>query len=93
MPNETVSETIKALECCAAKTLLNSTCGNCPYGNRIFSGAITCTFKLSQDALNLINRQQAEIERLKNEVSTMEHKMSYMISPNAIGDRHEMGCW
>lgn len=25
--------------------------------------------------------------------SDLENKMSYMINPNAIGDRHEMGCW
>lgn len=33
-----------------------------------------------------IAEQKAEIERLKLE-------MSYMKSPNTIGDRHEMGCW
>lgn len=31
------------------------------------------------------------IRRLKAQVSDLRWKQSYMIDPNAIGDRHEMG--
>ncbi|MBQ6929019.1 MAG: hypothetical protein IJN27_01765 [Oscillospiraceae bacterium] len=50
------SEIIKALECCK-----NDDCDNCPntFGN--------CYSNLAGAALDLINRQQAEIERLKTE--------------------------
>lgn len=44
-------------------------------------------------AYDLIKRKDAEIERLKEKVSRLKHEMSYMKSPNTIGDRHEMGCW
>ena len=45
---------IKALECC-----INDDCDNCPdtFGN--------CEHNAMRNALNLINRQQEEIERLK----------------------------
>ena len=47
---------IKALECC-----INDDCDNCPdtFGN--------CEHNAMRNALNLINRQKAEIERLKIE--------------------------
>lgn len=47
---------IKALECC-----INDDCDNCPdtFGN--------CEHNAMRNALNLINRQQEEIERLKIE--------------------------
>ena len=42
---------------------------------------------------DLINRQKDEIERLKTENGKLKSEMSYMINPNTIGDRHEMGGW
>jgi hypothetical protein len=54
----TDNEIIKALECCDG-TLAG--CTECPnYKNRFY-----CT--IEKDALDLINRQKAEIERLKSE--------------------------
>lgn len=52
----TDNEIIKALECC-----INDDCDNCPdtFGN--------CEHNAMRNALNLINRQQEEIERLKIE--------------------------
>lgn len=41
----------------------------------------------------VIGFREAEIERLQKEVSKLKHEMSYMKSPNTIGDRNEMGCW
>ena len=34
-----------------------------------------------------------EIKKLKEEVKNLRINNLYMINPNAIGDRHEMGCW
>lgn len=34
-----------------------------------------------------------EVAKLKKEIADLENAMSYMKSPNAIGDCHEMGCW
>lgn len=50
----TDNEIIKALECC-----INDDCDNCPdtFGN--------CEHNAMRNALNLINRQQADIERLQ----------------------------
>ncbi len=52
------NDIIKALECCSVHGLLK--CEKCPKKNE----GVTCMYALSKDALNLINRQQAEIERL-----------------------------
>lgn len=53
----TDNEIIKALECCNYN---NYKCDNCPY---IYKA---CT--VYKDAIDLINRQKAEIERLKSEL-------------------------
>lgn len=70
----------KALECCIADNA--SRCGECAY-----IGIVGCCFKkMMPDALDLINRQQAEIERLQkdNEYILMQHKF----------DRRPNGdCW
>lgn len=59
-----------------------------------------CTGELIQHAFELINRQKAEIERLNRvraelskEVDRLKTEISYMKSPNSIGDTHEMGAW
>ena len=50
----TDNDIIKALECCGCD---NYQCDNCPYAYK------TCT--VYKDSIDLINRQKAEIERLK----------------------------
>lgn len=59
MPDKklTDNEIIKALECCVKET---HTCLECPYTE--FG---QCEFLVMKDALDLINRLQAENERLK----------------------------
>lgn len=42
---------------------------------------------------SIFNRQKAEIESLKDAIKDLRREMSYMVNPNTIGDRHEMGCW
>ena len=59
------NEIIKALECCKRAAVRQ--CEGCPYKERS-----SCAFELRRDALDLINRQQAEIERLKLEVEAVD---------------------
>lgn len=54
----TDKEIIKALECCLSSSL----CTECPYHE------INCC-SIERDCLDLINRYEAEIERLKGEVA------------------------
>lgn len=58
----TDNEIIKALECCSKMSLYHIPCENCPaIHENCLSGRI-----LIKQALDLINRQKAEIERLKD---------------------------
>ena len=50
-------------------------------------------YEAMRNALILINRLQAENDGLKAKIDKLKLEMSYMSSPNTIGDRHEMGCW
>lgn len=54
----TETEIKKALECHKEREL--DTCGGCPYFN--IDG---CAYQLSEDALDLINRKEAKIDRLE----------------------------
>ena len=62
----TDNEIIKALECCVK----GLECKNCP-ANPHKGNYGYCTSLLLKDALDLINRQQAEIERLTAERDAM----------------------
>ena len=55
----TDNEIIKALKCCSVHPMK---CKECPY-----QGNECCTNAHRKDALDLINRQKAEIERLQKE--------------------------
>lgn len=59
----TDAEIIKALECCINN---NGICEDCPLLNKRNS-SIECTVELIRDALDLINRQRAEIEELASQ--------------------------
>ena len=59
----TPEEIIKALECCIKPT---RDCENCPYYKND-----ECFDMVKGDALNLIVRQQAEIERLSNKCESV----------------------
>lgn len=58
------SEIIKALEC----HTLPSGCNDCPYVDK---SAGRCSTAMVKDALDLIKRQQAEIDRLNIELKAM----------------------
>ena len=64
----TDNEIIKALECCFARGFDESTCYECPF----YTATAQCTEDLRDSALDLINRQKAENERLKKEVEDKE---------------------
>lgn len=61
----TDNEIIKALECC--KEL--SDCDGCQYGYLRTKNGL-CIDTMHNDALSLINRQKAEIERLKETIDS-----------------------
>ena len=54
------NDIIKALECCAVSSSIE-TCGECPYAECPTRKG--CVGEMVKDALDLINRQKAEIER------------------------------
>lgn len=61
----TDEQIIKALECCATDD--GDDCSQCPYGNIVYkSGSGGCVNRCRKDALDFINRQKADIERLEH---------------------------
>lgn len=78
----TDKEIIKALECCG--NVVTSTCKGCPY---YITHNANCVKALMHDALDLNNRQQAEIERLQNEsIGNCELAISMRNDNNLKGD-------
>ena len=67
----TDKEIIKALECCN-KAVYQNSCEGCSYHH--IQGR--CTENLLKDTIYLINRQQAEIERLKKKVEELSDVLS-----------------
>ena len=68
MESEKVKEIKKALECCLNPKL--NCCSDCPYN---IKGKFSCLeSKMLEDALNLINEQENEIKRLRQEVRLKE---------------------
>lgn len=59
----TDNEIIKALELCINNDILEKNCDICPYRQK----CAMCMDDLMKDTLALINRQQAEIERLRKD--------------------------
>ena len=69
----TDNEIIKALECCL--DISPSTCKNCPLFN-VTNSTMVCSKIATKSALDLITRQQAEIERLKKKVEELSEVLS-----------------
>ena len=65
----TDNEIIKALECCPQHIM----CGHCPFRN-----VENCMSALYVDALDLINRQKAEIDELQRRNSELEIELKAM---------------
>lgn len=70
----TDNEIIRALECCSNRT--DRYCPNCPYYNVPYKDNMTCSEVLMSDALDLITRQQAEIEGLHKKVDELSEVLS-----------------
>ena len=71
MEKITDNEIIKALECCGR--VKDNNCDNCPLTELQLS---ECTAKAATEALDLINRQKAEIERLRKHLDLAEQCIS-----------------
>jgi len=67
----TDNEIIKALECCQSEDA--GMCRICPFHSDTYSG---CWYELHKDALDLINRQKAEIERLNNKLYVQKERLN-----------------
>lgn len=78
----TKNDVIKALQCCIKST---SDCDNCPLHIR---GDGDCTDKAKQGALDIINQQRTEIERLKEELEIRNQKR---VSIFEISNAYERG--
>ena len=65
----TDNEIIKALECCTDDSNGVTRCERCPYQTTDLD---YCIDDLLEQALDLINRQQAEIERLQGRLAELE---------------------
>ena len=64
----TIDKIKKALECCLNPKL--NCCNDCPYN---INGRLSCLeSEMLKDALNLINEQENEIKRLRQEVRLKE---------------------
>ena len=64
----TDDEIVKAMWCCS-----DTGCEECPINNK----SIMCATRLMEHALDLINRQKAEIERLNKEVDRLSQCVLY----------------
>lgn len=93
----TDNEIIKGLECCSRDEKSNKyTCKKCPYV--VIEGF--CYDKVIRDAIDLINRQQAEIERLQKQNEYLKSIETDKINEFAdrliykaggiMGDNHEI---
>lgn len=81
MSKKTDKEVIKALECCNTE-YDDYQCPHCPLLHK------GCKKALIQEALDLINRQQAEIERLKEELEIRNQKRASIFE---ISNAYERG--
>lgn len=79
----TDEQIIKAMEYCATDD--GDDCFQCPYGNIVYKpGNGGCVNRCRKDALDLINRQKAEIERLKKELT--EYKLRLKMSECTVDE-------
>ena len=75
------NDVIKALECCGSNCCsLHEGCPLWDFGDD--SGIAQCTSELVRNALDLINRLQAEIEVLQNDVSFLDKHNDELIEDN-----------
>ena len=81
-PRMTDNEIIKALEWCNS---VSNRCGDgCPYYNVPYKNGLRCSEMMINDAIDLINRQTAEIENLNRafDVCKKEYEDIFEIAKN-----------
>ena len=84
----TDKEIVKALSICSNE---NGICSECPYSDDYTN----CNTRIAKDALDLITRQQAEIERLKKEIAKEVKHGQWIEDGNGVqvcsecGEEHE----
>ena len=71
----TDAEVVKALECCSKGRWVCEE--ECPRFKKGILKISDCRFELLEDALNLSNRQNAEIERLNNELVSADEVIGF----------------
>ena len=71
----TDNEIIKALETCNSMSIR---CGNCSYYQIPRKDGKSCSEMMLDDAIDLINRQKAEIERFEKETEQTIHSIREM---------------
>ena len=76
-PRMTDNEIIKALECHKNET---NSCIVCPYSYSMRG----CSLTMASDALDLINRQKAEIERLQEVTENLQYEYDLMRQEKAV---------
>ena len=81
-------DVVKALEICASPPG-EYRCIECP----LYDTEGNCKISLTICCLNTINQLQKDVADKNEEINKLKREMSYMVSPNTIGNRHEMGCW
>lgn len=59
----------------------------------LLADSTDCAGEVSSLALDIIKRQKAEIEKLKEENQGLKQELSYAPKYGTIGDSHEMGAW
>lgn len=82
----TDEEVIRALECCNR----NGSCSKCPYDRARFEYETDCASEMTADALDLINRQRGEIERMEEKNIENERFLNVRVmeSVNAVSEAH-----
>ena len=78
----TDNDIIKALKCCFNNDWNKTKCNECPF----YNGGGSCVDELKKSIFDLINRQKAEIERLKFENLALSQKRITMFERIDIVD-------
>lgn len=83
-----IEDVIKALEVCLSPPSTYK-CVGCP----LHDTEGNCLTALKITSLNTIKNIWKKNQELTAEIKRLKNEMSYMVNPNTVGDKHEMGCW
>jgi hypothetical protein len=82
----TDNEIIKAMECCSCNSV--DDCDDCPRFDVDDKTTVDCMCCLMREALDLINRQKAEIERLQKDINVVNNviKNTFLLKADKNND-------